>query len=89
MLNDFKSFVFVSVDDKGVADAFFVSVDVKGVSGKRDSSRHVGTRIKRSRQTKNGTGVDGVRRHWHIRGAHGHFTGSILPHWYLKVKEFL
>jgi hypothetical protein len=36
MLNDFKSFVFVSVDDKGVTDAKFVSVDVKGVSGKRD-----------------------------------------------------
>jgi hypothetical protein len=36
MLNDFKSFVFVSVDDKGVADAKFVSVDVKGVSGKGD-----------------------------------------------------
>jgi hypothetical protein len=36
MLNDFKSFVFVSVDVKGVADAKFVSVDVKGVSGKGD-----------------------------------------------------
>src|SRR5712664_1747421 len=32
MLKDFKSFVFVSVDVKGVADAFSVSVDVKGLS---------------------------------------------------------
>jgi hypothetical protein len=30
MIKDFKSFVFVSVDVKGVADAFFVSVDVRG-----------------------------------------------------------
>jgi len=29
MIKDFKSFVFVSVDVKGVADAKFVSVDVK------------------------------------------------------------
>ena len=34
ILNDFKSFVFVSVDVKGVADADFVSVDVKRLSEK-------------------------------------------------------
>ena len=33
MLKDFKSFVFVGVDVKALADAKFVSVDVKGVSG--------------------------------------------------------
>ena len=32
MLKDFKSFVFVSVDVKGLTDAFFVSVDVKRLS---------------------------------------------------------
>jgi hypothetical protein len=32
MIKDFKSFVFVSVDVKGVADGKLVSVDVKGLS---------------------------------------------------------
>jgi hypothetical protein len=32
MIKDFKSFVFVSVDVKGLVDAKFVSVDVKALS---------------------------------------------------------
>jgi hypothetical protein len=38
ILKDFKSFVFVSVDVKGVADANFVSVDSKGLSRTRGYS---------------------------------------------------
>jgi hypothetical protein len=48
MLNDFKSFVFVSVDVKGVADAFFVSVDDRGLTpkeGSLDSRCSLGTTI--------------------------------------------
>ena len=48
MLNDFKSFVFVSVDDKGVAGAKFVSVDVRGLTAKErslDSLCSLGTTI--------------------------------------------
>src|SRR5713226_1148291 len=37
MIKDFKSFVFVSVDVKGVADANFVSVDDKGLTPKERS----------------------------------------------------
>ncbi len=42
MLKDFKSFVFVSVDVKGVADAFFVSVDVKRLSKKEAAADRSG-----------------------------------------------
>src|SRR5713226_7405597 len=48
MIKDFKSFVFVSVDVKGVRDANFVSVDVKALRSRQrslDSRCSLGTTI--------------------------------------------
>jgi len=67
MIKDFKSFVFVSVDVKGVTDANFVSVDVKGLTQKGWKST-----VESREREANGEGI------WEGMGVKGRRQSSVL-----------